>query len=61
MSNQEILATIAGENITNADLNAFIQSMPQEQQMYASSPQYNETNLQAMFLYRELSLKYINF
>ena len=31
MSNQEILATVAGENITAADLNAFIQSMPKEQ------------------------------
>ena len=42
MSNQEILATVAGENITAADLNAFIQSMPKEQQMYASSPQFRE-------------------
>ena len=28
MSNQEILATVAGEVITEADVNAFIQNMP---------------------------------
>jgi peptidyl-prolyl cis-trans isomerase C len=42
MSNQEILATVAGENITAEDLNAFIQSMPREQQMYAQNPQFRE-------------------
>ena len=42
MSNQEILATVAGENITAEDLNAFIQSMPREQQMYASNPQFRD-------------------
>ena len=42
MSNQEILATVAGENITAEDLNAFIQSMPKEQQMYASNPQFRD-------------------
>ena len=48
MNNQEILATIAGENITNADLNAFIQSMPKEQQMYASSPQFRQQMLEQL-------------
>ena len=42
MSNQEILATVAGETITTEDLNAFIQSMPKEQQMYASNPQFRD-------------------
>ena len=42
MSNQEILATVAGDVITAADLNAFIQSMPKEQQMYASNPQFRD-------------------
>lgn len=46
MSNQEILATIAGENITAADLNAFIQTMPREQQMYASNPQFRQQVLE---------------
>ena len=42
MSNQEILATVAGEVITEADVNAFIQNMPKEQQMYASNPQFRQ-------------------
>ena len=42
MNNQEILATVAGEEITAEDLNAFIQSMPKEQQMYASNPQFRQ-------------------
>ena len=42
MSTQEILATVAGETITAEDLNAFIQSMPREQQMYASNPQFRD-------------------
>ena len=48
MSNQKILATVAGENITAADLNAFIQSMPREQQMYASSPQFRQQMLEQL-------------
>ena len=36
----EILATVAGEQITEADVNAFIKNMPQEQQMYAANPQF---------------------
>ena len=46
MSTQEILATVAGENITEADLNAFIQTMPREQQMYASNPQFRQQILE---------------
>ena len=42
MNTQEILATVAGEEITAEDLNAFIQSMPKEQQMYASNPQFRQ-------------------
>ena len=42
MSNQEILATVAGENITAEDLNAFIQAMPKEPQMFASTPQFRD-------------------
>ena len=48
MSNQEILATVAGDVITAADLNAFIQSMPKEQQMYASSPQFRQQMLEQL-------------
>ena len=48
MSNQEILATVAGENITAADLNAFIQPLPKEQQKYASSPQFRQQMLEQL-------------
>ena len=48
MNKQEILATVAGENITNADLDAFIQSMPREQQMYASNPQFRQQVLEQL-------------
>ena len=42
MSTQEILATVAGETITAEDLKSFIMSMPKEQQMYASNPQFRD-------------------
>ena len=40
MNNQEILAVVAGENITNADLDAFLQGVPKEQKLYAQDPQF---------------------
>lgn len=46
MNKQEILATVAGENITNADLDTFIQGMPREQQMYAANPQFRQQVLE---------------
>ncbi|MBQ8814941.1 MAG: peptidylprolyl isomerase [Lachnospiraceae bacterium] len=38
--NQEILAVVAGENITKADVDHFIENMPQEQRAYASNPYF---------------------
>ena len=35
MSEQNILATVDGVNITDADVDAYIKNMPQEQQGYA--------------------------
>ena len=55
MSNQEILATVAGEVITEADLNAFIQNMPKEQQMYASNPQFRQQIVDQLINYRLFS------
>ena len=52
MSNQEILATVAGEVITEADVNAFIQNMPKEQQMYASNPQFRQQIVEQLISYR---------
>ena len=52
MNNQEVLAVVAGENITNADLDAFLQSLPQEQRMYASNPQFRKQCLEQLIAYR---------
>lgn len=52
MSNQEVLAVLAGEEITNADLEAFLQNVPQEQRRYASNPQYRESFLDRLIVYR---------
>ena len=37
---QEILAVVAGEQITGADVDHFIENMPQEQRVYASNPHF---------------------
>ncbi len=42
MSENKILAVVDGVNITEAELDAFIASMPREQQMYAQHPQFRE-------------------
>ena len=40
--NNEILAVVAGQNITEEDYNYFVQSMPREQQQYAADPRFKE-------------------
>mgnify|MGYP000776942040 FL=1 len=45
MSEQNILATIDGVNITDADLDAYIANLPKEQQAYAAYPQFRELSL----------------
>jgi len=42
MSENKILATIDGANITEAELDAFIANLPREQQMYAQNPQFRQ-------------------
>lgn len=44
----EILAVVAGHEITNADVEAFLQSMPQEQRRYASNPQFRAQALEQL-------------
>lgn len=39
---QEILAVIAGNEITQAEFEEFLQGMPREQQAYLSNPQFRE-------------------
>ena len=51
MSN-EVLAIVAGKEITNAELDAFLQNAPREQQAYVTNPQFRQQ-------YLELSLIHI--
>ncbi len=39
---KNVLAVVAGHEITEEELNAFIQRLPREQQMYATNPQFRE-------------------
>lgn len=52
MDKNEVLAIVAGEEITNADLDAFLQNVPVEQKGYASNPQYRDTFLDRLIIYR---------
>lgn len=40
--NKEVLAVVAGEEITQQDLEAYLQGVPREQQAYISNPQFRE-------------------
>ena len=42
MENKDIIAVVAGEEVTSAMLEDFIKSIPREQQIYASNPQFRE-------------------
>lgn len=58
MSEQNILATIDGVNITDADLDAYIANLPQDQQAYAAYPQFREhclKQLLAFHLYAKMA------
>ena len=52
MNNQEILATVAGENITKAELDAFLQGLPKEQRAYAQNVQFRDQYLQQLIALR---------
>lgn len=45
---QEILAVVAGEMITKADLDVYLQGVPREQQAYASNPAFREQFLEQL-------------
>ncbi len=44
----EILAVVAGEQITADDLNVYLQGVPREQQSYASNPAFREQFLEQL-------------
>lgn len=58
MSEQNILATIDGVVITDAEVDAFIANLPKEQQMYASHPQFRKQCLDqivSVYLYAKMA------
>ena len=48
MENEKILATVGGVNITDAEVDAFIESLPQEQKVYAAIPQFRQQCLEQL-------------
>lgn len=52
MNNKEVLATVAGEEITQEEFNLFLQAVPREQQGYLSNPQFREQCLQQFIALR---------
>lgn len=48
MSDQKVLAVVAGENITEADLDTFLQNVPKEQRAYVSNPQFRAQYLEQL-------------
>ena len=51
MSEQNILATIDGVNITDADLDAYIANLPKEQQAYAAYPQLQRARMKQLLAF----------
>lgn len=51
----KVLAVVAGEEITEADLNDFLRNVPKEQQAYLSSPQVREQYLEQLIALRMFS------
>ena len=42
----QVLAVVAGEEITNADLDAFLETAPNEHSAYIANPKYREAYLE---------------
>lgn len=51
-TNKDVLATVAGEEITQEEFNLFLQAVPREQQAYLSNPQFREQCLQQFIALR---------
>lgn len=52
---KKVLAVVAGEEITEADLNDFLRNVPKEQQAYLSNPQLREQYLEQLIALRMFS------
>lgn len=48
----KVLAVVAGEEITEADLNGFLRNVPQDQQAYLSNPQFRQQYLEQLIALR---------
>lgn len=54
---QEILAVVAGKEITREDLDAYLQSVPREQRAYAANPQFRQQYLEqliALYMFAQM-------
>lgn len=51
-NNKEVLAVVAGEEITQEEFNLFLQAVPREQQAYLSNPQFRDQCLQQFIALR---------
>lgn len=49
---QKVLAVVAGESITENQLDQFLQNVPREQQAYASNPQFRQQYLEQLIALR---------
>ena len=45
---KEVLAVVAGKEITNEDLEAFLVNVPKEQKAYISNPQFRQRYLEQL-------------
>lgn len=52
--NNEVLAVVAGKEITNADLDAFLANLPAEQRQYASNSYFREQYLEQFIVLHAL-------
>jgi peptidyl-prolyl cis-trans isomerase C len=57
---ETILAVVAGHEITSADVDTFIERLPQQQQAYASNPQFRAQALQQLIDMSLFELKAID-
>lgn len=55
--NNEILAVVAGQNITEEDYQIFVQSMPSEQQQYAADPRFKDQCIEQLISVHLLAKK----
>lgn len=52
MENKEVLAVVAGEEITKAELDELLKAVPREQQKYVNNPQFRNQYLEQMIAIR---------